>query len=153
MPACFYTIFSGRFGEESKNLSQRVLLITQRDVAFAVGLLFLHEVWVVVAGPVFLSNVLELGRMTAQLQGLCTSMLPECAPSGAVDMVVDGGSTLLFKPLLPVLRLSLDVGRWFLTECAGPISSWSQGLGLSAHLERSMFFYLEGAAESWMELR
>lgn len=75
-------------------------------------------------------------------------MLLECAPSGAVDMVMDGGSALLFKPLLPVLRLSLDVGRLLLIECAGPISSWSQGLGLSAHLERSMFFWLEGAAES-----
>lgn len=67
-------------------------------------------------------------------------MLPEYVPSGEVDMVVDGGSTLLFKPLHSVLKLSPDVERLLLTTCVGPISSWSQGLGLSAHLEWSMFF-------------
>lgn len=147
-PSASFTTLSGRHCEESKNLSQRALLTTRREYAYAVDFLFLHGTWKILLSPVDLSNVFGNGTMSALWCRFCTTILPERMPSGAVDIVVDGRSALLFKPLPSVRQLLLEVKRILLTLYVGPISSWSQGSGLSACGEWSMLFWLEGASES-----
>lgn len=151
-PASFTTV-RGRQCAESKNLSQRALLTIRREYAHVVDFLFLRGTWKLLLGPADLSNDFRNVKMTVWLWRICTNMLPERMASGAVDIVVDGRSALLFKLLPPVRTSLLEVKRILLTLCVGPISSWSQGLGLSAYEERGMLFWLESASESWMELQ